>query len=366
MDDIFDVQERVSRAIVSALAVQLVSSEDARLGARRISDPRAFELYLQARSELRRHGASTERAEELLRRAIEIEGETPPLRALRAFIGFAKIRGGASTDQSLLDVAEAEARSLRELDPDAPYGHALLGFVSYERGRLPEAARHLTRALELDPADADVLFMLCITLQAAGQIEAGQQLARRFATVDPLSPFAGTMLCVSEWFSGNVGRHVDAFERSFALDPENPILNWALGYTYALMGRMSDAAARVAWMRAHVPHLPYTAQLSSLVDAVEGRPQAALDTLATLDLGPLDAHHTFHIAESYAMAGETARALELIERAVDRGMYPYRFYAEFCPFTVPLRGLPEFERIVAKAARRVADFDADVKTVSRA
>jgi hypothetical protein len=66
------------------------------------------------------------------------------------------------------------------------------------------------------------------------------------------------------------------------------------------------------------------------------------------------------------MAGETARALELIERAVDRGMYPYRFYAEFCPFTVPLRGLPEFDRIVAKAARRVADFDADVKAVSRA
>jgi serine/threonine protein kinase/tetratricopeptide (TPR) repeat protein len=358
MDDVFDVQERVSRAIVRALQVQLTSSEDARLGERRISDPRAFELYLQARSELRRYGASTERAEELLRHAIEIEGETPPLRALRAFIGFSKVRGGSSTDHSLLDSAEAEAHALITLVPDAPYGHALLGFVSYERGRLPEAARHLTRALDLDPTDADVLFMLCITLQAGGQIEAGQRLASRFVEVDPLSPFAGAMLCVSEWFAGNAGVNVEALERSVAMDPDNPILQWALGYTYALMGRSADAASRAAWMRAHVPDLPYTAQISSLVDAIEGRRKAALETLATVDVSLLDAHHTFHFAESYAMAGETGRALELLEDAVDRGMYPHRFYAEFCPFTVPLRSLPDFERVVAKAARRVAEFNA--------
>jgi hypothetical protein len=58
------------------------------------------------------------------------------------------------------------------------------------------------------------------------------------------------------------------------------------------------------------------------------------------------------------MAGDTARALELLEFAVDHGMYPYQFYAKFCPFMAPLRGMPEFDRIVAKAARRVAEFSA--------
>jgi eukaryotic-like serine/threonine-protein kinase len=358
MDDVFDVQERVSRAIVGALQVRLTSQEDARLGARRISDPRAFELYLQARNELRRYGASTARAALLLGRAIEIEGETPPLRALRAFLEFSKFRGGSSTDRRLLDVAEAEARALVALVPDAPYGHALLGFTGYERGELRDAARHLTKAMELDPTDADVLFFLCITLQAAGQIEPGRHLARRFHEVDPLSPFAGSMLAVSEWFAGNAGRHLDAMERSLAMDPENPILNWALGYTFALMGRTDDAARQAQWMRAHVPDLPYTAQLSSLVDGMEGRREAALETLARVDVAPLDAHHTFHIAESFAMAGDTARALRLLEHAVDHGMYPYRFYAEYCPFMEPLKGCPDFDRIVAKAARRVAEFSA--------
>jgi tetratricopeptide (TPR) repeat protein len=329
-----------------------------RLGSRRISDPRAFELYLQARNELRRYGTPTDRAGILLRRAIEIEGETPPLRALRAFMEFSKVRGGSSADLRPLDVAEAEARALIALDADAQYGHALLGFVGYERGQLPAAARHLTRAHELDPSDADVMFVLCVTLQAAGQVEAARHVARRFHELDPLSPFAGTMLCVCEWFAGHAGRHLDAIQRSLALDPQNPIVNWALGYTYALMGRTDDAAQQALWMRTNTPELPYTVQLSALVDAMEGRRDAALEALARLDLAPLDAHHTFHIAEAYAMAGDTPRALMLLERAVDHGMYPYKFYAEYCPFTIPLRENPDFARIVDKAARRVAEFSA--------
>jgi hypothetical protein len=166
------------------------------------------------------------------------------------------------------------------------------------------------------------------------------------------------MLCCSEWFSGHIGKHVDAMERAIVLDPENPIAHWALGYTYALMGRIADAAIQAHWMLEHTPQLPYSAQLSSLVDAVEGRHEAALAALARVDLAPLDAHQTFHLCESFAMAGDTTRALALLEHVVDHGFFPYRFFAEFCPFMAPLRGSPEFDRIVATAARRVAEFSA--------
>jgi hypothetical protein len=77
-----------------------------------------------------------------------------------------------------------------------------------------------------------------------------------------------------------------------------------------------------------------------------------------VDVGPLDAHQTFHISESNAMAGDTSKALELLEFAIDHGMYPYLFYRDFCPFMKPLRGLPEFRRIVAKAQRRANEFEA--------
>jgi hypothetical protein len=49
-------------------------------------------------------------------------------------------------------------------------------------------------------------------------------------------------------------------------------------------------------------------------------------------------------------------ALELVEQGVDHNFYPHDFIARYSPFMAPLRGMPEFERILAKAARRVADF----------
>jgi serine/threonine protein kinase len=358
MDDVFDVQERVSRAIVDALQVKLTTSEDVRLAARPIQNPRAFELYLEARAEMRRYGAALDRARMLLDRAVEIEGESPPLRAMRAFLEFSTVRGGTAGDLRPLDTAEAEAQALIRLVPDAPYGHALLGFVGYERGQLREAARHLTKAMELDPADPDVLFFLAITLQAAGQTEPAQALAARFYAADPLSPFAAMLVGVAEWFAGPAGNRIDAIETGLAMDPQNPIIHWSLGYTYALAGRTVDAVKHATWMLEHAPQLPYTVQLSSLLDGVLGRYAEALAALEGLGSAVLDAHMTFHLSESYAMAGETSRALELLEWAVDHGFYPAPFFAKWCPFMAPLRGMPEFDRIVAKAARRVAEFNA--------
>jgi hypothetical protein len=97
-------------------------------------------------------------------------------------------------------------------------------------------------------------------------------------------------------------------------------------------------------------------QLRALVAATQGRKGEALDMLATVDTAVLDGHHRFHLAEAYAMAGDAARALALFEQAVDSSFYPYQFFSSYCPFIQPLRGSPEFERILAKAAQRVKEF----------
>ena len=358
MDDVFDVQERVSRAIVGALQIQLSASEESRLMARPIQSPRAFEAFLRARDELRRWGAAPERAMLLIQQVVDIEGDSPPVRALKAFMLYSQVRAGMSTVASPLDIIEAEAQTLIAEVPDAPYGHALLGYVEYERGQHRDAVRHLTRALELDPTDGDVLFCLGISYQAAGQAHPVIEVADRFQRTDPLSPFAWILVGVAEWFSGNPGRRLDAIQKAAVMDPENPIMHWGVGYTHALVGQPAEAAVHAGWMVARAPEMPYTRQLTALLAGLEGHSAAALETLSRVDLTQLDAHHTFHISESYAMAGDTARSLELLERAVDRGFYPATFIAEHCPFMAPLRGMPEFARIVAKAKRRVAEFSA--------
>jgi hypothetical protein len=49
------------------------------------------------------------------------------------------------------------------------------------------------------------------------------------------------------------------------------------------------------------------------------------------------------------MAGDTARALDPLERAVNDGFYPYPFLKEHCSFMEPLRETPQFAEIAARA-----------------
>ena len=96
----------------------------------------------------------------------------------------------------------------------------------------------------------------------------------------------------------------------------------------------------------------------ALVAAMQGHSTDALTLLATVDIATLDGHHTFHLSESYAMAGDIERAMALAFRAVEPGFYPYTGITRRCPFYAPLREAAGFDLLAAKAAERVAQFDA--------
>ena len=220
--------------------------------------------------------------------------------------------------------------------------------------------RYLTKALELDGSDVDALFFRGIALEAAGQGEAAIAAGRRFLELDPLSPMAGVLLNSAHWFVGRAHEGLDAHERGLVLDPENPIIQWSLGYTYALLGRIHDARVRGHWMLAQVPQMPYTVQLIALVEGMAGRLAEARAALATLADMSFDAHITFHLSESFAVAGDIPTALRLLEQAVEGGFHPHDYIAVHCPFLAPLRGMAEFDRIAARAAERVAAFKREV------
>lgn len=357
IDDVFEVQERVSREIVRALDVTLTSDEHRRLAERPIANARAFELYLQARQEVRRvRGDALERAARLLSQAVAIEGETPPLLALRAWAQVTQVKAGINRDLRPLDEAEVQARALLERAPDSPDGHALLGFIAYERGHLSEAVGHFQRALEREPNDADALFYMGICYIAAGQNDLARDTGQRIVASDPLASLSWMLKGVAPWFIGRFDEGLPDLRRGLELDPQDFLLQWGMGYTYAALGRLPEAARNAAFLREIGPDVPYTRQLLALLDGLEGRKQAASERLASIDVTPLDAHNKFHLAESFGLAGETDRALDLLELAVDQGFYPYPFMAEHCPFLAPLRPSPRFAGILAKAQERSETF----------
>jgi eukaryotic-like serine/threonine-protein kinase len=353
IDDIFEVQERVAREIVKALDVTLTSDEHARLKERPIADVRAFELFLQARQELRRYAA--ERAMPLIREAIRIEGETPPLMAELTWAKVMLVRAGTSTDRGSLEEAEREARALLLRVPDAAYGHSILAHIEYERKNLPEAIHHCVMALDREPNDSDTLLSMCITLTAAGQIEQAIETGERMAACDPLSGVSWLALGFPHWFEGCPEKVVAPAIKALELDPRNFIVHWCTGYTYALMGRMEDAWRHARVLEEIGPDVPYTRHLLALLDGLEGRREAGLARIRDIDFTPLDAHHHFHLAEAFVAGGDCDRALELLEASVE-GFHPDRYIAEYCPFLSPLRGTPRFEKVVAAARTLTKTF----------
>ncbi len=353
LDDVFEVQERVSREIVKALNITLTSDENRSLGERPVADARAFELVLQARRELTQY--SVDRAVALIREAIGIEGETPALLSMLTWAKVYAVRAGASPDRSVLDEAEREARAVLVARPGNAESYSLLGHIEYERGRLPEAVRHLKVALEKVPNDSETALSLTITYIAAGMNREGIATGQRMRTLDPLSPLAWIASGVPHWFIGNAGDSIPDLERALELDSRHLMVIWSLGYAFVLLRDHANAAKHAAALSAAAANFTYTRQLLSLIDGLEGRQQQALDRIRSLDTAPLDGHHRFHLAESFVAAGDHDRALDLLEQSVE-GFHPYLYMAEHCWFLDPLRNTPRFGAVLARAKALVDGF----------
>ena len=358
LDDVFDVQERVSRAIVQALDVALSPQESAQLAARPLQDVRAFELYLKAREALM--GYDVARAAPLIARAVEIAGRVPVLRALEAMSGIMQLRTGASRDPALITSIEREARALIAEAPDFAQGHALLGYLAYETGDQITAVRSLRRAFALDPSDADISFFLGIASQAGGTPDTRAGLA--WHALDPLSPLANILVAANTWWTGRFAEGITYIEEAVRLAPAGLIFRWGLGNHYALLGRYGEASRQAAWLAENAPHFPYTPTLRGLLLGAEGRQAEAQALLDTIDQGPLDGHHMFHLAESYAAAGAHEKAVALVDRAVSMGFTGVSDYCErYSPFFVALRGHADFADVLARARARAAAFMAAVE-----
>jgi non-specific serine/threonine protein kinase len=351
MNDVFEVQERVAGEIVKALNITLTSDEQALLAERPIDDPRAFELYLRARQELRRYHIDA--GVTLAREAIQIAGEAPALRAQLTMAKVLMARAGINRDVTLFAEIEQEALALAShLPADST---SILGFMAYEQGRLPDAVRQCRRALELDPNSDDAHLYLCLAAFCAGQNDLARSSADRFLAQDPLSPMAWMASGVQRWFVNRAAESIEELERALSLDPGNLIVLWTLAYTYTIVTELSHARSVAERLGALAPELPYARQALALLDGLEGRRGAALERLQPVDTARLDCHHKFHFAEAYAAAGEIERGLDLLQESVS-GFYPHPYMAEFCRLLDPMRSSPRFLPILQRAQHNAEAF----------
>jgi non-specific serine/threonine protein kinase len=360
LEDIFAIQESLSRRIVEALKLKLSSTESLRLGEKPIQDIRAYEYYLRAKQEILSYSSEgLERALDYLRQGEQIIGENVVLLSAMGQVHWQFVNAGISTDPECLTRAERCARRILELDADSGHGHRLLGLVESARGHTQEAVRLLKKSLKSNPNDPDTLSWLCAICSLSGKGYAVAGMAQRLIDVDPLTPLWQMVPGIVATLSGEFGRAVAPFERALKSDPQNPMLLLAYAQVLALNGSTKEAVAKLEELR-RVAGENFFSQLGTFYGhALGGDKAAALQSVSEelKKAASVDMNYAWIMAQGYALIDEVQPAMEWLNMAVERGFINYPLLHHLDPFLEKVRHEPAFTQLMERTRERWEAFE---------
>ena len=194
LDDIFEIQDEISAAIVSELKAKLGLEDGAAPRTTATASVEAHEAYLRGRHQLLQGSTSSKKiAIREFEKAVEID---PNYALAHAELGVTLIRlnrsTGERTDEELFAEVTPHIELALQLDPMLAEAQAAKGYLIYSNpsaeSDIYESTRYFERALELNPN-----YSLAMLLLARNYRITGEKLGKTFALnekaaqVDPLS-----------------------------------------------------------------------------------------------------------------------------------------------------------------------------------
>ncbi len=362
LDDIFDLQEQLSRRIVEALRVALTPDEDKRLAARPINDLRAYDAWLRAHHEIWKFSKEgIERGIRLIHQAQEITGENALLHAALGYIHALSYDVGISHDQGTLQLADRHAS--KALDMDRTLGLALhaKGYVRYKEGDLEGCVRLFKRANQREQ-NAEALGFLGFILAEVGRIEEARGFADEAVGLDPLHMFTGFGRAGVDFFDGLFDEAASRYQTVLdELTPGDPLILWGLAQAKAHGGRLDEARERFAEVAA-TDAVPLADLCELYCRSAEGDRQAVAKLIeertVMVEAAMTDEWFPNFIANCLVLVGDEDGALEWLGRAIDWGFCNYRYLEEYNPFLKPLHENPRFRQLIDKARQKHEAFGA--------
>jgi len=350
LDDVFDIQEKVSRSIVEALKLKLTPDEAGRLAERPISSPLAYEFYLKARGEiLKWTEAGLENALRYLRNGLEIVGENALLYAGMAYVYFQFFNLGLKDQGYCRKEAEDYVQKAFALDPNCPNA-SFVRAVLVAWNQPKEGIRCFKRVLEKNPNDFDALFVFSCLLGTLGRKHDVMPLEERTINIDPLNPAAHFHSGFNRLWEGDYPLALEVLGRLHRSFPGDLLTKWSYGLSLAHMVRKEGAGLIFDEVAREHPGTLFASLGLAFKCALEGKRS---ETMAMLESNPSlqkpwDFQSAYWKTECLALIGEKELALDCLELDINLGMSNYPLMSERDPFLANIRGEERFQKLMKR------------------
>jgi serine/threonine protein kinase/Flp pilus assembly protein TadD len=319
MEDIFDIQDEITLAVVDALKVALLG-EDKEAALKHYTDnTEAYELYLKGRHFYNKYtGEGWAKAIEYFEKAIDKEPEYAPAYAgISHSLGISWYYGILSAHEALPRANAACSRAL-EIDPDLDVAHLSLGNARfYYEWNWTEAEREYTTAIELNPNSADAHHWYGMFLASRERFEQAVAEGRRARELDPLSLVVNLHVGRIYLLAGRWDSALRQAQRLTEIEPNFAGAYLHIGAVHLARGMYEEALEVLQKSQAAGGNQIALANLGATYGLL-GKRDEALDVLNQL-LGMRERQYVtaLNIARVYGGLGDKDKAFEWLERAFE-------------------------------------------------
>ncbi len=348
LEDVFAIQDEISRAIVDALKVRLVG-DTGKLVVPTTENMEAYTLYLKGRYFFNRFGETD------LRKGLDFFqqalSEDPGY--ARAYSGIADCWSNLADDWVVPDDAypraKAAATKALELEPTLAEAITSIGKVlCWYEWDFAGAERELRRAVTLNPNYAEAHFVFGSVLPAVAKLEEAIEEMRQALVLDPLSAhysrWLARFLLYSQDYAGTIAQN----HKTIEIDAAYFQAYLDIGSAYLAQGRPQEA---LGWIRRGQ-------SLGSAVRSYDAHIVRALTAMDQLEeaqaiMERLEEEAKRHylrgevLAMGYGALGEFDHAFACLERALEARSAGL-IYLHLDPGYEPLRSDSRFGELAGK------------------
>jgi TolB-like protein/DNA-binding winged helix-turn-helix (wHTH) protein/Tfp pilus assembly protein PilF len=247
MQDIFVVQDDLSREIAASFQLPSVEPAEMRL------DPRAHDLAMQARFQLGlRNRDGLARGRDLIRQALEIDPRYARGYAMLAEYHHVAAEVGLELPAEAHKATLEAAQKAVALDDRLAIGHVRLGVAKLDyEWNWDAAEREFRRAIEVEPGSAGGHSRYGILLMQRGRVNEGLAEVRRALQLDPVAPAMNSDVAMALYMARRFDEAVAQANRAVELAPNSVAPYYRRGWANAVKGDCRAALADADRMQEH-------------------------------------------------------------------------------------------------------------------